>query len=49
MSRRDVAMIISLASIVAATVLECLGYIPRDQVLMAIGFGIVAVAFPKEV
>lgn len=49
MNRRDVAMIISLANIIAATILECLGCIPRDQVIMALGFGIVAVAFKKEI
>ena len=49
MNRRDVALILAVSNIVAATILECLGYLPRDQVLMALGFGIVAVAFKKEI
>ena len=43
MSKADIALCVSLASIIAATVLECLGINPRDQVLMALGFGVVAV------
>jgi hypothetical protein len=42
MSGRETMAVISLGFIAAATILECRGYNPADQVLLAAIFGMLA-------
>lgn len=48
MNRRDVALILAVLNIVAATILELCGINPRDQVLLGMIFGITAVLVNNE-
>ena len=48
MKRRDIAFMLAALNIVAATILEVCAINPRDQVLLGMIFGIVAVLTNNE-